>query len=262
MAERKPRPSADRNGRDDGSRGADHAAIDRLADDLLPALVAKLGASGLAEIEIREGAWSIRLRRPSGGPNLGRRATDGPSRQQPGHAGHGHAPAAVEGHRSVGARDGFGPLAAVGPGRPTGPDGASGLRNVIARWRRRPLSASSSPGPRCGPGRASGRGTGSVSSMSSASARRSSARSTASSGRPSPRPATPSSTARSSCASSWPQPAGRASGASAGAGAATPGVVADAAGVTGTPVDPRRLQRKTSRPVSRRPAPAGPEGDA
>ena len=125
MADRKPRPdsASSRKSRDDDSRGADHAAIDRLADDLLPALVAKLGASGLGEIEIREGAWSIRLRRPSGGPNLGRRATDGPSRQQPGHAGHGHAPAAVEGHRSIGARDGFGPLAAVGPGRPTGADG-------------------------------------------------------------------------------------------------------------------------------------------
>ena len=122
MADRRTRSegSTAKNGRGDAARGTDHAAIDRLADDLLPALVAKLGASGLAEIEVREGPWSIRLRRPSGGPNLGRRVTDGPSRQQPGHAGHGHAPAAVEGHRSVGARDGFGPLAAVGPGRPAG----------------------------------------------------------------------------------------------------------------------------------------------
>ena len=129
MAERKPRqdpaasrPAAPRPGRDDAARGSDHAAIDRLADDLLPALVAKLGASGLAEIEVREGQWSVRLRRPAGGPNLGRRLTDGHTRQQPGHAGHGHAPAAVEGHRSIGARDGFGPLAAVGPGRPSAPE--------------------------------------------------------------------------------------------------------------------------------------------
>ena len=129
MAERRPRqdppgsrPPASRPGRDDAARGSDHAAIDRLADDLLPALVAKLGASGLAEIEVREGQWSVRLRRPAGGPNLGRRVTDGHTRQQPGHAGHGHAPAAVEGHRSIGARDGFGPLAAVGPGRPSTPD--------------------------------------------------------------------------------------------------------------------------------------------
>jgi len=80
-------------------RAADHAAIDRLAGDLLPALVAKLGATGLGEIEIREGPWKVRLRRPGDGPNLGRRATDRPSRAQPGHAGHGHAPGALEGHR-------------------------------------------------------------------------------------------------------------------------------------------------------------------
>ena len=48
-------------------RGADHAAIDRLADELLPALVAKLGASGLGELDVREGAWRIRLRMPVDG---------------------------------------------------------------------------------------------------------------------------------------------------------------------------------------------------
>ena len=46
-------------------RRADHAAIDRLADELLPALVAKLGASGLGELDVREGAWRIRLRMPA-----------------------------------------------------------------------------------------------------------------------------------------------------------------------------------------------------
>ncbi len=48
-------------------RGADHAAIDRLAAELLPALIGKLGASGLGELEVREGAWRVRLRRPAGG---------------------------------------------------------------------------------------------------------------------------------------------------------------------------------------------------
>jgi biotin carboxyl carrier protein len=43
----------------------DHAAIARLADDLLPALIAKLGASGLGEIEVREGEWKARLRKPA-----------------------------------------------------------------------------------------------------------------------------------------------------------------------------------------------------
>jgi biotin carboxyl carrier protein len=83
------------------ARAADHAAIDRLADQLVPALAAKLGATGLGEIEVREDGWKLRVQRPPEGPNLGRRSTDKISRAQPGHAGHGHAPAALEGHRTV-----------------------------------------------------------------------------------------------------------------------------------------------------------------
>jgi acetyl-CoA carboxylase biotin carboxyl carrier protein len=49
-------------------RAADHAAIDRLTDELLPALIAKLGATGLGELEVREGGWRVRLRRPAGKP--------------------------------------------------------------------------------------------------------------------------------------------------------------------------------------------------
>lgn len=84
-------------------RAADHAAIDRLAADLLPALVAKLSATGLGEIEVREGDWRVRVRRPamSTDGQHARRASDRPSRAQPGHAGHGHPPAAFEGHRSA-----------------------------------------------------------------------------------------------------------------------------------------------------------------
>ena len=48
-------------------RAADHAAIGRLSDELLPALIAKLGATGLGELEVREGAWRVRLRRPADG---------------------------------------------------------------------------------------------------------------------------------------------------------------------------------------------------
>lgn len=56
----------------------DHAAIDHLADDLLPALVAKLGASGLGELEIREGTWRVRLRMPGDGSAVaGRRPVPG-----------------------------------------------------------------------------------------------------------------------------------------------------------------------------------------
>jgi biotin carboxyl carrier protein len=100
--ERNSRPSGERN---PNERAADHAAIDRLAGDLLPALIAKLSATGLGEIEVREGSWRVRVRRPAGAPaQPSRRSSDRPSRAQPGHAGHGHAPAGFEGHRS--ARDG------------------------------------------------------------------------------------------------------------------------------------------------------------
>jgi acetyl-CoA carboxylase biotin carboxyl carrier protein len=65
----RPRPKRDRVSSDDGrpaaDRAADHAAIGRLSDELLPALIAKLGATGLGELEVREGNWRVRLRRPT-----------------------------------------------------------------------------------------------------------------------------------------------------------------------------------------------------
>jgi len=86
-------------------RAVDHAAIERLAEDLVPALIAKLSASGLGEIEVGESTWTIRVRQPAeASAGHGRRVTDRASRSQPGHAGHGHAPGSFEGHRS--ARDG------------------------------------------------------------------------------------------------------------------------------------------------------------
>jgi biotin carboxyl carrier protein len=45
-------------------READHASLARLSDTLLPALVQKLATSGLGELEVREGSWRVRLRRP------------------------------------------------------------------------------------------------------------------------------------------------------------------------------------------------------
>jgi biotin carboxyl carrier protein len=119
------RPSDERT---DGDRAADHAAIGQLTEQLLPALVAKLSATGLGEIEVREGAWKIRVRRPAGeGSTPARRSADRPSRAQPGHAGHGHPPAGFEGHRS--AREGRAPVAHSGNGSspppltPVGPGG-------------------------------------------------------------------------------------------------------------------------------------------
>lgn len=44
----------------------DHREIGRLADEVVPALIARLEASSLGELEVREGGWRIRLRREAG----------------------------------------------------------------------------------------------------------------------------------------------------------------------------------------------------
>ena len=109
----------------------DHAAIDRLADELLPALVAKLGANGLGELEVREGTWRVRLRMPADGHAAGgrrstsgrggARAADGPRGEQSrtdaartaGTAGTGHAVATTAaGNAAATARSGNAPQAA------------------------------------------------------------------------------------------------------------------------------------------------------
>lgn len=61
-----PLPPDEGAARDADGRAVDHAAIDRLTGELLPALIAKLGATGLGELEVREGDWRVRLRRPAG----------------------------------------------------------------------------------------------------------------------------------------------------------------------------------------------------
>lgn len=66
MSETSP-PEGRRVVRDAAERTADHDAIDRLATDLLPSLMAKLAATGLGELEVREGGWKVRLRRPADG---------------------------------------------------------------------------------------------------------------------------------------------------------------------------------------------------
>jgi acetyl-CoA carboxylase biotin carboxyl carrier protein len=53
--------------RDDAQRRADHAAIERLANRLVRQLASRLETTGLAEIEIREGAGRVRVRRPAAG---------------------------------------------------------------------------------------------------------------------------------------------------------------------------------------------------
>jgi biotin carboxyl carrier protein len=123
-----PIPSDDSSrvstGRSRAERSADHAAIERLAVELLPALMAKLAATGLGELEVREGAWRVRLRRPGDGTfRRDRRAGDRErgergSRGAAGggsstHAGHGPHAAHLAG------------LTPVGPGR-DGRDGYDG----------------------------------------------------------------------------------------------------------------------------------------
>jgi acetyl-CoA carboxylase biotin carboxyl carrier protein len=60
-----PAPGLPGHQRTHDKRSADHAAIDRLDRELLPALIAKLSVTGLGEIEVREGGWRVRLRRPA-----------------------------------------------------------------------------------------------------------------------------------------------------------------------------------------------------
>ena len=110
-------------------RAADHAAIERLADDLVPALIAKLSASGLGEIEVGEDRWTIRVRRPDDATAAAqsRRSTDRASRSQPGHAGHGHAPSGFEGHRTARESSRAGHASTNGS-TPGGGDGAPGHR--------------------------------------------------------------------------------------------------------------------------------------
>jgi biotin carboxyl carrier protein len=118
--------------RSDAARRADHAGIAKLAEDLLPALMAKLGSSNLGELEVREGDWQVRLRRPYGtGPGEGRRASDRPSRSQPGHEGHGHGRAAPEGRGARGGGSSGGGASGVTAG--TGAASASTNGTGLAR---------------------------------------------------------------------------------------------------------------------------------
>jgi biotin carboxyl carrier protein len=48
------------------------ATIARLADELLPLLIARLGSSSLGELEVRQDGWRVRLRRQPNGEGSGR----------------------------------------------------------------------------------------------------------------------------------------------------------------------------------------------
>ncbi len=67
-----PEPQRPRE-RTAAERQADHASLARLSETLVTALVQKLNGSGLGELEVREGDWRIRLRRPAGAAAVARR---------------------------------------------------------------------------------------------------------------------------------------------------------------------------------------------
>ena len=97
---------------------ADRAAIADSIGELLPALIAKLGATGLAELEVRQDGLRVRLRRPTEAASRDRRSTDRADRADRG-AGSGRGTTSSPGvAHPVG-------LAAVGPGR-DGRDGREG----------------------------------------------------------------------------------------------------------------------------------------
>ena len=108
------RASSDKAASDEASSGRgldvraerDHLEISRLADDLLPALIAKLTTSGLGEIEVREGSWMARLRRPAGSDEARRVAAPSSLDGQSGHDhASGHGPAASHGRGAAEERD-------------------------------------------------------------------------------------------------------------------------------------------------------------
>ena len=108
-------PEASRPDRSPAERSADHAAIDRLSGELLPALIAKLGATGLGELEIREGAWHVRLRQPAEGASTSSARDRRPGERERSARGPG-APTTAYGQMG---------LTPVGPGR----DGRDGERD-------------------------------------------------------------------------------------------------------------------------------------
>lgn len=75
--------SARRAGDDQEPATSASRDIDALAEDILPALIARLRASGLAELEVRQAGWRIRLRRDLGIPRRSARPASGdPSQGQ------------------------------------------------------------------------------------------------------------------------------------------------------------------------------------
>lgn len=132
------KPAADRD--------ANLAGIDALVDRLLPALTAKLASTHLGELEIHDGEWLIRLRRPLGAGWNGelRRTTDrATGRQQAGSDAHPHGRPAAESHRVATPGGSNGTGTSVGPGVDPGITAGTGLASAAGY----PASAMHPPRP-------------------------------------------------------------------------------------------------------------------
>ena len=129
-------PGDGRGERSAADRAADHAAIAGSIDELLPALIAKLGATGLGELEVREDAIRVRLRRPPDGTAHDRRTGDRNARAD---RSRGPVSAGAAGHGPA--------LAAVGPGRQgrDGRDGRAGTDGRDAARHDEPQAVATSP---------------------------------------------------------------------------------------------------------------------
>jgi acetyl-CoA carboxylase biotin carboxyl carrier protein len=121
-------------------RRADHASLARLSDTLVPALVAKVTGTGLGELEVREGDWRIRVRRPvPGGQAASARRSERPrlgatSHPHPAEAKAARAAAPSEGAQAADRARGVALSPAVGmfrPGLPVGSTVHAGDRIAI-----------------------------------------------------------------------------------------------------------------------------------
>jgi biotin carboxyl carrier protein len=124
-------PEQNRPGdRSAAQRQADHAGLLHLSETLVPALVSRLNASGLGELEVREGEWRVRLRRPAGSAPAARRS------ERPRIGSHGPTPAPVPAH-VPGAASSASPRAV--PDEPAGPQRVPATSPAVGVFR--PVSA-------------------------------------------------------------------------------------------------------------------------
>ncbi len=139
----------DAHGNDARLPAQPHETIDRLADGVLPALIARLDASGLGELEVRAEGWRIRLRKPY---DRRRSLTLPEGRRRRGEAGEGP-------HQARHERPDAGSTAGADPGRGTAGQASSGRREEHGRGARAGLGGAAGREP-AGPGGALGDGHG------------------------------------------------------------------------------------------------------